>query len=107
MIVPKIIGYVKDRAIIRQFLIRRYSITADERPLLCLLVSRIISLVRFYSCTLGHSNLITCLTSFFWEKNPVRLQKKEKKSHLWCLTDESGFEIFCQTPKKKKKKCKF
>ena len=50
---------------------------------------------------LGHSNLITCLTSFFWKKNPVRLQKK---SHLWCLTDESGFEIFCQTPKKKKKK---
>ena len=48
---------------------------------------------------LGHSNLITCLTSFFWKKNPVRLQKKEKKSHLWCLTDESGFEIFCQTPK--------
>ena len=51
----------------------------------------------------GHSNIITCLTSFFWKKNPVRLQKKkEKKSHLWCLTDESGFEIFCQTPKKKK-----
>ena len=56
---------------------------------------------------LGHSNLITCLTSFFWKKNPVRLQKKRKKSHLWCLTDKSGFEIFCQTPKKKKKKCKF
>ena len=27
----------------------------------------------------GHSNLITCLTSFFWKKNPVRLQKKRKK----------------------------
>ena len=57
-----------------------------------------------HSFPLGHSNLITCLTSFFWKKNPVR-----KKSHLWCLTDESGFEIFCQTPKKKKEKkpCKF
>ena len=29
-------------------------------------------------------------------------KKKEKKSHFWCLTDESGFEIFCQTQKKKK-----
>ena len=57
-----------------------------------------------HSFTLGHSNLITCLTSFFWKKNPVRLQKKRKKSHLWFLTDESGFEIFCQTPKKKKRK---
>ena len=57
---------------------------------------------------LGHSNLITCLASFFWKKNPVRLQKKKrKKSHLWCLTDESGFEIFCQTPKKKKESASF
>ena len=54
---------------------------------------------------LGHSNLITCLTSFFWKKNPVRLQKKRKKSHPWFLTDESGLEIFCQTPQKKEKKC--
>ena len=53
---------------------------------------------------LGHSNLITCLTSFFWKKNPVRLQKKKEKSRIWCLTDESGLKIFCQTPKKKKKK---
>ena len=60
-----------------------------------------------FLCRLGHSNLITCLTSFFWKRNPVRLQKKRKKSHLWCLTDESGFEIFCQTQKKKKKKWKF
>ena len=43
----------------------------------------------------------------FWKKNPVRLPKKRKKSHLWYLTDESGFEIFCQTPKKKEEKCKF
>ena len=43
----------------------------------------------------------------FWKKNPVRLQKKRKKSHLWCLTDESVFEIFCQTPKKKKKSASF
>ena len=59
--------------------------------------------IIFVSCY-GYSNLNTCLTSFFWKKNPVRLQKKEKKSHLWCLTDKSGFEIFCQTPKKKRKK---
>ena len=38
----------------------------------------------------------------FLEKKSSK--KKEKKSPLWCLTDESGFEIFCQTPKKKKKK---
>ena len=56
---------------------------------------------------IGHSNLITCLTSFFWKKNPVRLQKKKEKSRLWCLTDESGLEIFCQTPKKKKKSARF
>ena len=31
-----------------------------------------------------------------------RLLPTNTKSHLWCLTDESGFEIFCQTPKKKK-----
>ena len=37
-----------------------------------------------------------------WKKNPVRLQKKKReKSHLLCLTDESDFEIFCQTQKKK------
>ena len=53
---------------------------------------------------LGHSNLITCLTSFFLEKKHCQTpKKKRKKSHLWCLTDESGFEIFCQTPKKKEK----
>ena len=40
---------------------------------------------------LGHSNLITCLMSFFWKRNSERLQKK--KSRLWCPTDESGLEI--------------
>ena len=39
----------------------------------------------------------------FLEKKSCQTPKKVKKSHLWCLTDESGFEIFCQTPKKKKK----
>ena len=59
----------------------------------------------FFFFFLGHSNLITCLTSFFGKKNPVRLPPPpQKKSRLWCLTDESGLEIFCQTPKKKKKK---
>ena len=43
---------------------------------------------------------------FLEKKSCQTPKKKEKKSHLWCLTDESGFEIFCQTPKKKKK-CKF
>ena len=51
---------------------------------------------HLFDSVLGHSNLITCLTSFFW-----------KKRHLWCLTDESGFEIFCQTPKKRKKSASF
>ena len=40
----------------------------------------------------------------FLEKKSCQTPKKRKKSHLWCLTDESGFKIFCQTPKKKKKK---
>ena len=31
------------------------------------------SVIFFY--LLGHSNLITCLTSFLWTKNTVRLQK--------------------------------
>ena len=44
---------------------------------------------------------------FLEKKSCQTPKKKKKKSHLWCLTDESGFEIFCQTPKKKKKKCKF
>ena len=35
----------------------------------------------------------------FLEKKSCQTPKKKKKSHLWCLTDESGFEIFCQTPK--------
>ena len=51
---------------------------------------------------LGHSNLITCLTSFL--ENPVRLQKKRKKSHLWCLTDESGFENFLSDSKNRNEK---
>ena len=38
---------------------------------------------------------------FLEKKSCQTPKKKEKKSHLWCLTDESGFEIFCQTPKKK------
>ena len=42
----------------------------------------------------------------FLEKKSCQTPKKKKKSHLWCLTDESGFENFCQTPKEKKK-CKF
>ena len=38
----------------------------------------------------------------FLEKKFCQTQKKIKiKSRLWCLTDESGLEIFCQTPKKK------
>ena len=64
---------------------------------------------------LGHSNLITCLTSFFWilflsYPHPP----PPKKSRFLCLTDESGLEIFCQTPpppppppkKKKNNHCK-
>ena len=34
---------------------------------------------------------------FLEKKSCQTPKKKEKKSHLWCLTDESGFEIFCQT----------
>ena len=41
---------------------------------------------------------------FLEKKSCQTPKKKKKKSHLWCVTDESGFEIFCQTPKKKKKK---
>ena len=52
-------------------------------------------LLFFIFFFLGHSNLITCLTSFFWKKKSCQTpKKKEKKSYLWCLTDESGFEIF-------------
>ena len=41
----------------------------------------------------------------FLEKKSCQTQKK---SHLRCLTDESGFEIFLSdSKKKKKKKCKF
>ena len=44
------------------------------------------------------------LRAFFGKKILSDSKKKEKKV-TWFLTDESGFEIFCQTPKKKK--CKF
>ena len=40
---------------------------------------------------------LNIFVTMLFKKNPVRLQH-------WCLTDVSGFEIFCQTPKKKKKK---
>ena len=40
---------------------------------------------------------------FLEKKSCQTPKKKRKKSHLWCLMDESGFEIFCQAPKKKKK----
>ena len=55
---------------------------------------------------LDHSNLITCLTSFFWKKNPVRLQKKKKKkrSTLVSYGRKWFLEIFSQTQKKKEKK---
>ena len=37
----------------------------------------------------------------FLEKKSLSDSKKNNnKSRLWCLTDESGLEIFCQTPKK-------
>ena len=38
---------------------------------------------------------------FFGKKYCQTPKKKGKKSQLWCFTDESGFEIFCQTQKKK------
>ena len=44
---------------------------------------------------------------FLEKKSCQTPKKKEKKSHLWCLKYKSGFEIFSQTQKKKKKKCKF
>ena len=34
-------------------------------------------------------------------------KKKEKKKSSLVSYGESGFEIFCQTPKKKKKKVQF
>ena len=36
----------------------------------------------------------------FLEKKSCQTPKKKKKSQHWYLTDQSGFEIFCQTPKK-------
>ena len=48
--------------------------------------------VRMFKTILGHSNLITCLTSFFWKKNPVRLQKKkEKKKSPWVSYGRKWF----------------
>ena len=39
----------------------------------------------------------------FLEKEFCQTPKNKIKSRLWyCLTDESGLEIVCQTPKKKK-----
>ena len=52
---------------------------------------------------LGHSNLITCLTSFFGKKNPVRLQKKKKKVDFGVLRTKV-MKIFLSDSKKKKKK---
>ena len=54
------------------------------------------------------SNLRPLQFNYFFGKEILSdSKKKERKSHHWCLMDKSGFEIFCQTPKKKKKKCKF
>ena len=53
---------------------------------------------------LGHSNLITCLTSFFWKKNPVRLQKKKRKKSNSVSYGRKWFENFLSDSKKKKKK---
>ena len=55
--------------------------------------------------TLGHSNLITCLTSFFWKKNPVRLKKKEKKGTFGVLRTKVVLKFSVRL--QKKKKCKF
>ena len=87
---------------------------------LCALEESNLSIVKRLSIQLiffhqGHQDLIGRIRPLQFNYLPYKLflekkscqtpkKKKEKKSHLWCLTDESGFENFCQTPKKKKKK---
>ena len=50
---------------------------------------------------LGHSNLITCLTSFFWKKNPVRLQKIRKKVTFGVLRTKVVLKFSVRLQKKK------
>ena len=60
-----------------------------------------------YFSFLGHSNLITCLTSFFWKKNPVRLKKKKKKKVAFGVLRTKVVLKFSVRLKKKKKSASF
>ena len=74
-------------------------------PLQASYIRKINSLTPFFY-PLGHSNLITCLTSFFGKKNPVRLQKKKKKKSTSVSYGRKWLKNFLSDSKKKKKKCK-
>ena len=69
-----------------------------------LLQESIFLFVLLNVCLLGHSNLITCLTSFFWKKNPVRLQKKEKKVTFGVLRTKVVLKFSVRLQKKNKNK---
>ena len=61
-----------------------------------------------YTTLLGHSNLITCLTSFFVKRNPVRLKKKKKKKVTFgVLRTKVVLKFSVRLQKKKKKSASF
>ena len=60
-----------------------------------------------FAIRLGHSNLITCLTSFFWKKNPVRLPKKRKKKSSLVSYGRKWFWNFLSDSNNKKKSASF
>ena len=62
------------------------------------------TLTRLIFYHLGHSNLISCLTSFSWNKNPVRLKKKEKKVTFGVLRTKVVSKFSVRLQKKKRKK---
>ena len=71
------------------------------------LMSQLDAVLITFVYRLGHSNLITCLTSFFWKKNPVRLQKKRKKVTFGVLRTKVVLKFSVILKKKKKKSASF
>ena len=51
--------------------------------------------------TQGHSNLVTCLTSFFWKKNLSDSKKKEKKVTFGVLWTKVVLKFSVRLTKKR------
>ena len=81
------------------------SVVCTSAPILLLKIK--LDSKVFFESILGHSNLITCLTSFFLEKKSCQTQKKKNRKVTFGVLRPKVVLKFSVRLKKKKKSASF